>query len=120
MDHVVEGGGRVRGLEPDRTWSPNGLELGDAIRRQRQTGPVVPPCLATLFGQLALTAEAIWRAIAIVGKAVRHQACGSLSITIETLRLEVRAMRAANSWTLIPVEPEPSQAIQDAGDHVGR
>ena len=120
MDHVVEGGGRVRGLEPDRTWSPNGLELRDAVRWQRQTGSVVPPCLATLFRQLAFAAQALGRAIAVVGKAVRHEAGCRVSIAVETIRLEVRAMRTANSRAFIPVEPEPPQAIQDAGDHVGR
>ena len=53
--------------------------------------------------------------MAVRDERVRHRV-----ITVEPLRLEVRTVRAADFRSLVPVETEPSQAIQNPGDHVGR
>jgi hypothetical protein len=42
------------------------------------------------------------------------------TVPIETLGLEVGRMRPAGDRPFIPREPEPAQAIEDPGDHVGR
>src|SRR5688500_6475875 len=43
-----------------------------------------------------------------------------LAVFLLALRLEVRRMRAADVGPLIPVETEPAQAVDDAGDHLPR
>ena len=45
--------------------------------------------------------------------------CRRRAIAIEPLRLEIRRVRAADLRALVPIDPQPAQAIEDAGDHLG-
>src|SRR5687767_9867819 len=53
------------------------------------------------------------------GLAAIDELFGRGTIAIETLRLKVRRMRPANFRPLVPVDPQPPQAIQDARHHLG-
>ena len=44
----------------------------------------------------------------------------AVAVPVQPLRLEVRRVRAAHLGPLVPVQPQPAQPVQDAGDHVGR
>ena len=52
--------------------------------------------------------------------AVGHERVGHRAMTIETLRLEVGCVRAADIRPFVPVEAEPAQAVEDAVDHLLR
>jgi hypothetical protein len=41
-------------------------------------------------------------------------------MTIESLRLEIRAKRTANERTFIPVKSEPAHSVENAADHFSR
>ena len=41
-------------------------------------------------------------------------------MSVEPLRLEIRRVRAADVGPFVPVEPQPAQAVDDAGDHLPR
>ena len=50
---------------------------------------------------------------------VKQTICGS-AVTVEPLRLKVRRMWPADVGPLVPRQAEPSQPVEDAGDHVLR
>ncbi len=41
------------------------------------------------------------------------------AVAIETLRLEIRRVRAADLRALVPVDPQPAQAVENPGDQFG-
>ena len=51
---------------------------------------------------------------------VRDQALRHRSVLLDPLRLKVRLVWAARIRPLVPIKPEPSQAIDDAGHHFPR
>ena len=59
------------------------------------------------------------RAAVFEGLSARQQLARGGAVAIEPLRLEVRRMRAADFGALIPVDAEPAQAVENAGDHLG-
>ena len=56
----------------------------------------------------------------VVRLALAHQGLRVLAIELGPLRLEVRRVRPADVRPFVPVEPEPAQAVDDAGDHLPR
>src|SRR4051795_11167688 len=52
--------------------------------------------------------------------AVPHQGMRLVAVMIEPLRLEVWCVRTADVGPFVPVEAEPSQAVDDSLDHLPR
>ena len=48
------------------------------------------------------------------------EAAGRGAVFLEPLRLEVRRVRAVDVGAFVPVEPQPAQAVENAGDHLVR
>ena len=93
---------------------------GDLAGRQRRTRAIVHPRAAGGFRGRTLRLQLLRRAVAVVRVAGRDQSLREIAMAIEPLRLEVRSVRSANARALVPVEPEPPQAREDARHHVGR
>ena len=126
---AVEGDGAVDGVVERRPARANfdsqrprrslSLQHRLLVGGQAQAGPVVLPRLAAGLRRLALGAQAFGGTVAVVGVSVLPQSLGGCSMPINPLRLEVRRMGAADQRALIPVQAQPAQAVQDAGDHIG-
>ena len=60
---------------------------------------------------------------AAVGGALRHQVAGGGLVHLETLRLNVRAVRASNVRAFVPIDTQPAKALVDSvhrgGDEAG-
>jgi hypothetical protein len=85
------------------------------------------------FDVLVVERDRAVHAVGELGRAGRHlepdraaiferlsgveQLPGRGAITIETLRLEIRPMRTADLRAFVPVDPQPAQAVEDAGHH---
>jgi hypothetical protein len=59
-------------------------------------------------------------AIAVVGAALRDEPRRQGAVPVETLRLEVRTVRAVDLGPLVPVEAEPPQSVEDRLHHFRR
>ena len=120
VHRIVERRDAGRHLEADRARRARRFELGNLFRGELQAGAVVLPGLAARFRVLSLLAQPIGGAVAVIGASVRDQLRRCGAIALEPLRLEIGRVRTADLRPFIPVEPEPSQAVENAGDHVGR
>ena len=59
-------------------------------------------------------------AVAVVRVPVAHELFAELAVALESLRLEVRPVRAADLGPLVPVHAQPAQSLEDALDLVPR
>ena len=78
------------------------------------------PGLPLLLGAFALFTQTIGGAVTRVRVSGLDQATRGEAIPIEPLRLKVRRVRPSDVRPFVPAQPEPAQAVEDAGDHVGR
>src|SRR2546422_5731258 len=117
---IVEPHGAVGYFEPNRTWCAVALARGDFIRGQTAARPVVFPAPFTFFPSVALGLQFFLRAVAVVRVTVRDQPFRHRAMAIEPLGLKVRRVRTADLRSLVPVESQPSQAIEDPFDHIRR
>jgi hypothetical protein len=95
------------------------LLLRDLLRRQRQAAAVVDPAFAPRFRLGARGLQTLGRAVAEVRVAAVEQPLGRGAVTVEPRGLEVRRVRTADIGTLVPLEPQPAQAVEDAAHHLG-
>ena len=112
--------GTFRHAEADRARRARGLELRDLLRRKRQAAPIVGPRPARGFGLLPGLLEPLRGAIAVIRAALGDETVRQRAIPIEALRLEIRGVRSAHFWTLVPLEAQPAEPVEDACHHVGR
>ena len=95
------------------------LELRDLLRRERQAAPVVDPAFALRFRLGARGLQPLGGAVAEVRVAAVEQPLGRGAVTVEPPGLEVRRVRTADVGPLVPLEPQPAQAVEDAAHHLG-
>ena len=96
------------------------LELGDLLGRERQAPAIVDPAFALRVRLGARGLQPLLRAVAEVRVAVRQKAFGRGLVAIEPLGLEIRPVRSADLGTLVPLEPQPAQALENSADHLRR
>ncbi len=114
MHLVSEAGLAFRHFEADRARSTGRLTFLDLLGAQRAADPVVDPPAPGSLRRLPFLLQQLRCAIAVVGAAVRDQSRAPLTVFLETLRLEVRGVRPSDIRSLVPVEAEPPQAVDDA------
>ena len=96
------------------------LARGDLVAGQRAARAIVAPGAAGFLGGVALRRQVRRRAVAVVRVTGGDEAIGHRPIAIDPLRLRVGAVRPADPRPFVPIEAEPSQAVENALDHVGR
>ena len=102
-------------------WSARRGELRLPLGRLHPARAFVAPHLAARLRLLARLLVLLRRREVVVGVAARDQRVRRVAMAIEPLRLEVGGVGSADFRSFVPVEPEPSQALENAGDHlVGR
>ena len=84
-----------------------------------ETGAIVLPRLPTRFGQFALAAQPFGSAEAVVGVAVGQEPVSRGAVPFEAFGLEIRGVRSSSFRSLVPVDPEPAEPVENAGHHVG-
>ena len=85
----------------------------DFLGRQAAAVAVVAGRELLLLLRLAHGVETIGRAEAAVGGARLEQAVGCSAIERQAFRLAIWRVRPADVGTLVPVEPEPAQRVED-------
>ena len=98
---------------------PSRLERRGLLRCDEASGPVVLPVAVAALGRLALRSDLLRRPVVVVRVSSVHQLLGELAIPRQAFRLEVGTEVASHAGALVPVEPEPSHAVEDAVDHLG-
>ena len=93
----------------DRARKAGALACGDLIRRQRCARSVVDPASAGALRCFPLRLQFFQRAVAVVGRTARQQLLCHRAMAIESTRLKIRAMGAANVRALHP-SPAPASA----------
>src|SRR5262249_34262399 len=87
----------------------------------RTARPVVLPPAAGLRRCLTPGVDLLARAVAVVRPTIGNQLRRHGTMSIKPLRLEIRAMVAADRRTFVPVQTEPAQAVENPLNHrVGR
>ena len=94
--------------------------LGLAERVQALKPQLIAEIGSYQGGTLALFAQAVRGAVAVIGLAIVDQLGRGGAVAFESLGLKVGHMRSADDRPLIPLESEPPQPFEDAADHVGR
>src|SRR5690606_20211210 len=109
VDQVVEGGDALGGdLQADRVGQ---VGLVGAI--PAGAGVAVLPLL--LLRPLPIGLDLLGGAIAAVGLALGEEAVDVAAVDVAALRLEVGRVWTADLGALVPVEAEPTQAVEDGG-----
>ena len=120
VDEIPELHGAVGHLETDRARHAVPLARGDVVGRQTAACAVVLPAAARLLCGVAPYFQFLGRAVAVVRMTARYEPIGHGAIPIEALRLKVRAVGSVDVRALVPIQPEPPKAVENAFDHVGR
>src|SRR5262245_50092953 len=120
MHRVVKGCAAGGHFEANRARRARCFELTHAIGGKPETRAIVLPRFAALFGELSFLTEPIGRAEARVRMSRLDELVSGGSVSIESLRLKVRRVRSSDFGAFIPRQAQPSQAVEDASDHVGR
>ena len=118
MHGVNERGLPRRDLEANRAWLAGRFARRDLVRSQRAAGAVVHPAPARGFAGLALLLQCRRSAVAVVRPVFGDQPLGPHAITLDALRLEVRRMGPPHVRPLVPIEPEPAEAVHDSFHHL--
>ena len=111
---IAEGRLSVGNAESNRAGSVRRRQALGLGRRSPQAGAIVRP--RRIVGALAL--ELFGRTVTVVGATFGHEPLRSRAMTVQALRLEVRFVRAAFVGPFVPVQPQPPQSVDDAGDHL--
>ena len=96
------------------------LAGGNVVAGQPTAGSIVPPCRSAIGGgpgRIPFHFEFFRRAVAIVRVARRDQPLGHRPMPLEALGLKVRGVRSANERSFVPVEAQPSQAVENTFHH---
>ena len=120
VDEIVERRLAWRHADADGARLVRRLELRHLPGRERQAPAVVDPAFALRFRLGARGLQPLLRAVAVVRVAVSHQAVGRGLVAVEPLGLEIRPVRSADIRALVPLEPQPAQALENSADHLRR
>src|SRR6185503_18630879 len=101
----------ARHLEPDDALAPFALEAPRVGVGLGHPLPAIEERALGLLGGRALGLDFLGRRVVAISVAAGEQLLDCLPVARLALRLEVRLVRAADLGPLVPIEPEPAEAI---------
>ena len=107
-----------RNFEAHRAGRPRREPLFDFFRSQCAAGAIVNPSSTRRFSGLPLLLQRLGRAEAVVRKIAGNEIRRGLAVLVQPFGLEIGGMWSANVRPFVPVEPQPSKTVDDAGHHV--
>src|SRR6187549_366450 len=109
----------ARHLEADDTLATFGFEAPRVgVRRGHPLAAIEERALVLLRGR-ALGLDLVGRRVVAIGIPVSEQLLDGNAVARLALRLEVRLVGAADLGPLVPIEPEPAEAVEDRLQRLG-